>query len=68
MIFTLGFNRKRLPSLSCPVYVTARIDFSSMVYCDGPLLKTVQLSGIFDDSKTFVDLYQLHDPNVTIDK
>jgi len=28
----------------------------------------VQLSGIFEDSKTFVDLYQLHDPNVTMDK
>ncbi|EZA62647.1 hypothetical protein DMN91_007675 [Ooceraea biroi] len=39
----------------------------SKVYCEGPLLKTVQLSGIFNDSKTFVDLYQLHDPDVTID-
>ncbi|XP_020280302.1 trehalase-like [Pseudomyrmex gracilis] len=39
----------------------------SKVYCEGPLLKTVQLSGIFNDSKTFVDLYQLHDPNVTLD-
>ncbi|XP_070149009.1 trehalase [Polyergus mexicanus] len=38
----------------------------SKVYCGGPLLKTVQLSGIFNDSKTFVDLYQLHDPNVTL--
>ncbi|EGI59295.1 PREDICTED: trehalase-like [Acromyrmex echinatior] len=39
----------------------------SQVYCEGPLLHTVQLAGIFNDSKTFVDLYQLHDPNVTIE-
>lgn len=39
----------------------------SKVYCEGPLLKTVQLSGIFNDSKTFVDLYQLHDPDITVD-
>lgn len=38
----------------------------SKVYCEGPLLKTVQLAGIFNDSKTFVDLYQLHDPDVTV--
>jgi len=40
----------------------------SQVYCEGPLLHTVQLAGIFNDSKTFVDLYQLHDPNVTVEK
>jgi len=40
----------------------------SQVYCEGPLLRTVQLAGIFNDSKTFVDLYQLHDPNVTVEK
>ncbi|KYN44386.1 Trehalase [Trachymyrmex septentrionalis] len=39
----------------------------SQVYCEGPLLRTVQLAGIFNDSKTFVDLYQLHDPNVTVE-
>ncbi|XP_014481857.1 PREDICTED: trehalase-like [Dinoponera quadriceps] len=39
----------------------------SKVYCEGPLLHTVQLSGIFNDSKTFVDRYQLHEPDVTID-
>ncbi|GAB1865733.1 Trehalase [Camponotus japonicus] len=38
----------------------------SKVYCEGPLLKTVQLAGIFNDSKTFVDLYQLHDPDETV--
>ncbi|KAI9504555.1 Six-hairpin glycosidase-like protein, partial [Coemansia spiralis] len=26
------------------------------IYCDGPILKAVQLSGIFDNDKTFVDM------------
>lgn len=26
------------------------------VYCDGPLLEAVQSSGLFEDSKTFVDM------------
>ncbi|XP_034934497.1 trehalase-like [Chelonus insularis] len=38
----------------------------SEIYCQGELLKTVQLAEIFPDSKTFVDLYQLHDPTVTL--
>ncbi|KAI8343199.1 trehalase [Chlamydoabsidia padenii] len=29
---------------------------SSPIYCEGPLLKTVQLARLFDDSKTFVDM------------
>jgi len=49
------------------VYASSVLIFSQ-VYCEGPLLHTVQLAGIFNDSKTFVDLYQLHDPNVTIEK
>ncbi|XP_057320154.1 trehalase-like isoform X1 [Microplitis mediator] len=36
------------------------------IYCHGELLKTVQLAEVFSDSKTFVDLYQLHDPSVTL--
>ncbi|CAO3637835.1 unnamed protein product [Cunninghamella echinulata] len=28
----------------------------SPIYCEGPLLKTVQLAGLFPDSKTFVDM------------
>lgn len=28
----------------------------SPIYCDGDLLKTVQLARIFADSKTFVDM------------
>lgn len=50
------------------VFVTRFVLIFSQVYCDGPLLHTVQLSGIFNDSKTFVDLYQLHNPDVTIKK
>ncbi|CAH1110055.1 unnamed protein product [Psylliodes chrysocephalus] len=38
----------------------------SKIYCEGPLLHTVQLANIFNDSKTFVDLYQINSPSVTI--
>lgn len=38
----------------------------SEIYCKGELLKTVQLARIFNDSKTFVDHYQLNDPAVTL--
>ncbi|XP_031837893.1 trehalase [Nomia melanderi] len=41
-------------------------DCNSSIYCEGLLLKTVQLSGIYSDSKFFVDLHQLQDPNVTL--
>lgn len=40
----------------------------SEIYCEGPLLHTVQLAEIFNDSKTFVDLSQLHDPDITMKK
>ncbi|CAL7933083.1 unnamed protein product [Xylocopa violacea] len=42
------------------------MDCDSNIYCTGELLKTIQLSGIYKDSKTFVDLHQKHDPDVTI--
>ncbi|KAI8377911.1 trehalase [Radiomyces spectabilis] len=29
---------------------------NSPIYCDGPLLKTVQMARLFEDSKTFVDM------------
>lgn len=41
-------------------------DCESEIYCTGELLKTIQLAEIFPDSKTFVDLHQLHDPEVTL--
>ncbi|XP_033213975.1 trehalase-like [Belonocnema kinseyi] len=40
----------------------------SEIYCTGKLLKTVQLSNMFKDSKTFVDLVQLNDPEITLQK
>ncbi|KAK9307424.1 hypothetical protein QLX08_002235 [Tetragonisca angustula] len=41
-------------------------DCYSEIYCTGELLKTVQLAGIFNDSKKFVDLHQLNDPEITL--
>ncbi|KYM96555.1 Trehalase [Cyphomyrmex costatus] len=49
------------------LFVFVSVLIFSQVYCEGSLLHTVQLAGIFNDSKTFVDLYQLHDPNITIE-
>lgn len=36
------------------------------VYCQGPLLQAVQLSGLFNDSKTFVDMPMLYEPEETL--
>ena len=41
-------------------------DCDSKIYCVGPLLQTVQLAEIFPDSKTFVDLSQRNDPDITL--
>ncbi|XP_024938587.1 trehalase isoform X3 [Cephus cinctus] len=38
----------------------------SQIYCQGELLKTIQLARLYEDSKTFVDMSQLHDPEVTL--
>ena len=32
---------------------------NSPIYCEGPILKTVQLARIFPDSKTFVDMVKI---------
>ncbi|XP_030750479.1 trehalase-like [Sitophilus oryzae] len=40
---------------------------SSPIYCQGELLNVVQMSGIFNDSKTFVDMSQVNTVNVTLD-
>lgn len=40
----------------------------SQVYCTGPLLNFIQLSGIFNDSQTFVDLKCKKSPEETIEK
>uniref|UniRef100_A0A2S2PC56 Trehalase n=1 Tax=Schizaphis graminum TaxID=13262 RepID=A0A2S2PC56_SCHGA len=38
----------------------------SYIYCYGPLLHDVQMSGTFNDSKEFVDMRLLHSPNETM--
>jgi len=43
------------------------IDRSCSVYCDGPILKHVQLAAIFNDSKTFVDMPMIYEPETTLD-
>ncbi|KAK2585079.1 hypothetical protein KPH14_008594 [Odynerus spinipes] len=53
-------------SIGCSTQAKATDLCDSQIYCQGELLKVVQLSEIFNDSKTFVDLYQLDEPNVTI--
>lgn len=40
----------------------------SEIYCYGPLLHTVQMSGIYSDSKTFVDMKMLTTPEETLSK
>ncbi|KYM85636.1 Trehalase [Atta colombica] len=60
-------NAASIAHVDCTTYPGPADLCDSQVYCEGPLLRTVQLAGIFNDSKTFVDLYQLHDPNVTVE-
>ncbi|KAI9250995.1 Six-hairpin glycosidase-like protein [Phascolomyces articulosus] len=38
------------------VHGASHISCNSPIYCDGPLLRTVQLARLFPDSKTFVDM------------
>ncbi|XP_044766321.1 trehalase-like isoform X2 [Coccinella septempunctata] len=39
---------------------------SSEIYCHGPLLHTVQMARIYEDSKTFVDMKMKYPPNETL--
>lgn len=39
----------------------------SPIYCNGPLLHTVQLARIFNDSKTFVDMKLKQNPEITLE-
>lgn len=39
----------------------------SMIYCHGPLLNTVQMAGLYNDSKTFVDMKIKMSPNITLE-
>lgn len=39
----------------------------NMVYCQGDLLDTVQKQRIYPDSKTFVDMSQINDEEITLE-
>ncbi|XP_050685580.1 trehalase-like isoform X2 [Leptidea sinapis] len=39
----------------------------SMIYCHGPLLDTVQMAGLYNDSKTFVDMKIKFSPKITME-
>ncbi|XP_032524853.2 trehalase isoform X1 [Danaus plexippus] len=39
----------------------------SMIYCHGPLLDTVQMAGLYKDSKTFVDMKLKLSANITME-
>ncbi|KPJ19579.1 Trehalase [Papilio machaon] len=39
----------------------------SLIYCHGPLLHTVQMAGLYNDSKTFVDMKIKFSPNITLE-
>ncbi|KAL3289895.1 hypothetical protein HHI36_023284 [Cryptolaemus montrouzieri] len=41
---------------------------SSEIYCHGPLLHTIQMAKIHEDSKTFVDMKMRYSPNETLYK
>ena len=45
---------------------TSYINRSCSVYCEGNILKYVQLAGIYNDSKTFVDMPMIYEPEQTI--
>lgn len=49
-------------------HARGKADCKSPIYCVGPLLQTIQLATpqIYPDSKTFVDLSQKHDSEVTL--
>lgn len=52
----VGADRSKLPP-AC----------DSMIYCHGPLLDTVQMAGLYNDSKTFVDMKLKMPPNITME-
>nr|ARD05075.1 trehalase 2 [Antheraea pernyi] len=40
----------------------------SMIYCHGPLLHKVQMAGLYNDSKTFVDMKIRISPKITMER
>ncbi|XP_018905452.1 trehalase isoform X1 [Bemisia tabaci] len=55
IVVTADEEEERLPA-NCP----------SEVYCHGTLLHTVQMAGLYHDSKTFVDMKMKFSPNETV--
>jgi len=43
------------------------IERACTVYCSGGLLDAVQMSGVFEDSKSFVDMPMRHDPELILE-
>lgn len=50
------------------LYTKLTAPFCSEIYCHGPLLHTVQMAKIYEDSKTFVDMKMRASPDETLDK
>ncbi|XP_025410177.1 trehalase-like isoform X2 [Sipha flava] len=53
-------------SLDADQHVALSPTCESDIYCYGPLLHVIQMSSIFPDSKTFVDMKMKHSPNETM--
>lgn len=56
MLYCVTADRTKLPP-TCP----------SEIYCHGRLLDTVQMAGLYNDSKTFVDMKIKLSPNITLE-
>ncbi|KAL4712563.1 hypothetical protein ACJJTC_007579 [Scirpophaga incertulas] len=56
MVVAVGADRRNLPPIC-----------HSEIYCHGDLLRTVQMAGLYNDSKTFVDMKLKMSPNITLD-
>ncbi|KAM3959901.1 LOW QUALITY PROTEIN: trehalase-2 [Aphomia sociella] len=55
LVVAVGADRKAPPTCD------------SLIYCHGPLLDTVQMAGLYNDSKTFVDMKIKLSPNITME-
>ncbi|CAH4036687.1 trehalase-like isoform X2 [Pieris brassicae] len=56
-VAVVGADRSNLPP-TC----------DSTIYCHGPLLETVQMAGLYNDSKTFVDMKIKSSPKITMER
>ncbi|RZC32475.1 trehalase-like [Asbolus verrucosus] len=70
VVFSLALNCICDDTLSPPctshVKVLIRHKCYSDIYCHGPLLHTIQMAKIYEDSKTFVDMKMKFSPNETL--